>query len=349
MGKNLFFNGPAKNRHELLPWSPSILPPPKEGYYALPANVVWIPIHTLTDNAVNPGHLLLDYFLPIFTLLSMFGHENKLVPFVTDHNRYCTQSRANNCMTMVSKFIPLVGVKPGSFSNSLNNFEFNVVNNETRSNIVCAKHALAGIGMLNDHGRNKHGQLMSDYERMRNIGRGPEIYRFREFMLRNMGIAEEEQVRQPPYQILFSMNSTGSPRRRRTFEAQLAALERGLSSEEVTTKALVLADLTIQEQVRAVADSSVYVSAMGGSAVFATFLPRGSTVVLYFDDVNDWAKGRGAREKRLRPVMMDWDLFNNAAHLRVHWFPLSTMDNEEDLKLFVATIRKDIESLLHEL
>ena len=44
-------------------------------YYELPSSVVMIPFHSM--NGANPGHLVWDDFLPIYTLLSMFQLKNK--------------------------------------------------------------------------------------------------------------------------------------------------------------------------------------------------------------------------------------------------------------------------------
>ena len=42
------------------------------------------------------------------------------------------------------------------------------------------------------------------------------------------------------------------------------------------------------------------------------------------------------------PSMLDWDFWSHASHLRVHWLPLSTMD--QDLHLFAALIETEIAS-----
>jgi hypothetical protein len=324
------------------PWFPSIKPPPAGGYYELPSDIVWVPIRTQNVHIFNPGHLIWDYYLPIFTLLSMFGLDDSKTPLVVDINPFCTELRdeRNGCFKRMTKFLALVGAAPGTIASRLQHntsFSFNA----SHSEIICVRHAVAGTGMLNDHGRNKHGSLAADYAAMRNVGRGPEFYRFRNFMLRNMGIAEAS-VLTSPFQIVLSLNSSSNPTRMYSFEAQIAKLQQSFQTADVVVRPLVLAELPLKQQLQVVTETAVYISVMGGSAVFASFLPRGSTVVLFFNDAHDWVIDEETREPIL-PVKMDWDFFNNAAYLHVHWFPVSTMNTEADMKVLVSTIRHDIE------
>jgi hypothetical protein len=160
-------------------------------------------------------------------------------------------------------------------------------------------------------------------------------------MLRNMGI-DETSVLTSPFQIVLSLNSSSNPTRMYSFEAQIAKLQQSFEPADVVVRPLVLADLPLKQQLQVVTETVVYISVMGGSAVFASFLPRGSTVVLFFNDAHDWVIDEETRDPIL-PVKMDWDFFNNAAYLRVHWFPVSTMNTEADMKVLVSTIRNDIE------
>jgi hypothetical protein len=64
-----------------LKWFPQVLP--KElisRYYQLPDDCVWIPYHIFA--AFNPGHLVLDDWLSIYTLLTMFGLEESSKPLL---------------------------------------------------------------------------------------------------------------------------------------------------------------------------------------------------------------------------------------------------------------------------
>lgn len=67
-----------------LEWFPEILPASsEEGYYELPSNYVWVPFHSFAG--FNAGHIIWDDFLPIYTLLEMFGllGEAGLQPLLT--------------------------------------------------------------------------------------------------------------------------------------------------------------------------------------------------------------------------------------------------------------------------
>jgi len=64
-------------------WFPTVVDEPHQGgYYELPANYVFLPYHSL--NAMNPGHLVWDDFLPIYNLLVMFQLKDKR-PFLVRH------------------------------------------------------------------------------------------------------------------------------------------------------------------------------------------------------------------------------------------------------------------------
>lgn len=72
----------------------------------------------------------------------------------------------------------------------------------------------------------------------------------------------------------------------------------------------------------------------------ATFLPRGASLIVFYNpsggfDFDAFAlNGRAAR--------LDWDLLNNASHLRVHWLPITTMNSPEDLELLLQLVRHEL-------
>jgi hypothetical protein len=81
------------------------------------------------------------------------------------------------------------------------------------------------------------------------------------------------------------------------------------------------------------------VSACGGGAVTATFLPHGSSVILYY--VEDG--GVESNRRTGRPALLDWDLFNNMAWVRSHWLPSGTMNNATDLDIFVKLVGHELD------
>jgi hypothetical protein len=328
-------------------WFPTLKPFPQIGYYEFPSNVIFIPLRSLNVNVLNPGHLIWDYFLPIFTLLSMFGLENSKIPFIIDHNRHCTQIKdsINGCFSRINKFLPLLGYSAVWIENSAAVNKLSLLLNPKLSDLVCFPYSVAGTGMLHDHGRGKHGNLITDYQNVRNIGRGPELFRFRKFMLRNIGVTENQNKREL-FRIVVSMNASNNPSRRQEFKKQRIKLEDELGNQEVIIQPLVLASLSLKDQISTVSQASVFITVMGGNSVFATFLPRGSSLIIYFNDKDEWiynvSKELQTKETRVHPMMMDWDLLNNAAYLNVHWFPMSIMDEESELQIFIATIQNEI-------
>lgn len=143
-----------------LKWFPDILPASKlEGYYELPSHYTWVPFHSFA--AMNAGHLIWDDFLPIYTLLEMFGmlEEGQMTPLLT---RYVLKGDAlwatcdmrddngKKCAHLFNKFLPAFHVDPSTFSTT-EDFRF-APKLKARSKYVCARHGAAGLAMLTDHG-----------------------------------------------------------------------------------------------------------------------------------------------------------------------------------------------------
>jgi hypothetical protein len=162
--------------------------------YTFPASVVMIPFHSLA--ASNPGHLVWDDFLPLYTLLQIFGFTNDdaenlrhtfaspttesnldllLIRFVLPPEPNSTQDRGlwagcdwlqertEECQNMLHKFAPLMIRYEDAWQTttqrdpSLQFFDESSKDDKKRK-LVCAKNGLAGIGGLSDHGVDKgHG------------------------------------------------------------------------------------------------------------------------------------------------------------------------------------------------
>ena len=177
----------------------------RNGYYELPEDKVLVPYHSL--NGMNPGHLVWDDFLPIYTLISMFDMvKNKdlfLMRFIVDPPLWATCDtkgwRVETCKIIVSKFLPLMGIDPEThkaFNETFMNVTNATENTRIQSNIVCSKYAAAGLGPLSDHGvQKKHGWEALDYETMHNHGRGALLYSFRNYMLSNVGISFSDECK----------------------------------------------------------------------------------------------------------------------------------------------------------
>jgi len=338
----------------------------KEGeslsYYELPQNVVMIPFHSM--NGGNPGHLVWDDFLPIYNLLKMYqlmdeSKELMLMRYIlkdpeggSEKSRglwaSCdwTDEKTALCKKMFKKFLPLMlGSKP--IHNELattENFDFQPKGRTSKSNLICAKHGVAGIGPLTDHGTSKlHGWEDSDYQNTQNHGRGGLLYEFRNFMLTNLGIPIE-LYHKPPFRIIFSEKSSSIGQRNFDFSSQKALLQKSFHPSYISVESYVFSEMSLHEQVEIASQASIFITSCGGGAVTSMFMPRGSSVIMYFLEDG----GAIGNKPTGKPARLDWDLFNNLAYLKVHWLPAGTMHNEYDTKALLLLIQHELEGLMRE-
>jgi hypothetical protein len=133
-------------------------------------------------------------------------------------------------------------------------------------------------------------------------------------MIRNIGLANPEADVGPdePLLVLFSANSSEKRHRVMSFSSEKKDLERTLliHSKELGLPAVSVGSyqfskFTIKEQIQMVSRAAVYVTACGGGAVTATFLPRGASVLVIFPE-----KG-GVENNKMsgKPARLDWDYF----------------------------------------
>lgn len=334
-------------------------------YYELPSSVVMIPFHSM--NGGNPGHLVWDDFLPMFTLLSMFqlkvkSNELLLIRQVLQGEKgkeknesrglwaSCdwTDEKRSLCKKMYKKFLPLMlGKKPvHSEIATSDEFDFQPSSDADKKSttLVCAKQGVAGIGALTDHGTSKlHGWDAGDYQLTQNHGRGGLLYEFRNFMLRNMGIPVELNHK-PPFRIVFSEKSSSVGTRSLDFTKQKEFLKKTFHPSYVSVESYVFSEMSLAEQLEISSQASIFITSCGGGAVTSMFMPRGSSVLMYYLEeggvINNKLTGKPAR--------LDWDLFNNMSHLKVHWLPSGTMHTDADTKALVFLIQHELESLLRE-
>jgi hypothetical protein len=77
--------------------------------------------------------------------------------------------------------------------------------------------------------------------------------------------------------------------------------------------------------------------------VTGTFLPPGSTLIVFY--LEDGGFDFWRYEINYEPARLDWDLLGNAAHLRVHWLPIRSMDLLEDINIFEQLVLHDLETM----
>jgi hypothetical protein len=274
-----------------------------------------------------------------------------------------------HCAQMVNELAPMMGVSEIKLLNDLKLTTIPVAGNTSvkrnevvsssssiTSNLVCVTHSASGMGFLTDHGLNMHGQKTEDYLSPVNVHRNANLERFRTFLLRNVGMDDQGAGKRrltvlPPYKVIFAVLSSKIPKRRFDFAKPVQAL-RNTSKMVLQTPAptdtnstsdygkyyplssllqiesIVMWNYTIRQQASLTCRAAIYVSACGGGTAPAFFLPKGSTLIVYGNELQ----------------RLDWDLWNNYAHLRVHWLSMEHM--EEDVDLLVTLIQDEVETLL---
>lgn len=339
-------------------WAPTIIKQTKAipGYYALPDDAVLIPFHSLA--AHNIGHLLWDDFYPIFTLLRIFGLQDARLLLPLRHqiahplyaNCDIRKNKRQQCQHNFDRFLPLLGVDARHFSTT-KRAVVQVPPDQRQSPYVCARQAVAGLGFLTDHGWHDHG-WESQGHRPHNLARGPTFAAFGAFLVRHV-LGDRDATAAPstlppprPVRVVFSRLSSRYPDRRLDFAVQLSYLRNtttttGPSSDDPPPPLQIddyaLWELSLPDQIRlARRQTHIFVTSCGGGVMTATFLPPGAALVLYYNPTGGYDFRRPEDENDGEtggPARLDWDLFNNAGHLRVHWLPITSMDSAEDLEL----------------
>jgi hypothetical protein len=329
-------------------------------YYALPETAVLVPFHSM--NGANPGHLVWDDFLPIYTLLTMFGlvshdrndDELDLIPlrFVLHDTDEETRGlwascdlrpeKAEACQHMMTKFWPLIAGldNPYQFSSTNDARLESTSSRRLESDLVCASTGLAGLGPLTDHGLYKaHGWEETDYRFVHNAGRGGALRHFRSFLLRNVGLSAAAAATAPsrPLRIVFSQKSSDIFIRSMDFKEQIALVER--SFPHVIVEHYIFKNMTLLEQLEVATRASIYITLCGGGAVTAMFLPPGASVIVYYAQDGGVSNGKMTH----KPALLDWDLLNAMSYLRVHWISRNTRKTALDDTILVKLIQHELD------
>lgn len=339
-------------------WAPETFEESVPRFYQLPDDILLVPFSSFAGH--NVGHLLWDDFYSIFKILQIHGfHDNnkkmRLLPIrhVLDdaHKLYATcdirRNKRLQCMANFVKFLPLLNVSPEHFStNKRANFSST---SWPKSQLVCSKHGMAGLGMWTDHGKRDHGWERQDAGELvipHNLGKGSLFWDFRTFILNNLQMQEQPTTALSRYsipRISFSILSSRDWDRRVDLSRQIDALKQTLPQSSARIESFALWNMTLPEQLQTALDSNIFVSTCGGASITATFLPRGASLILFYNETGgldfETFSSNGA------PARLDWDLLNNAAHLRVHWLPMGSMNSADDLQLFVKLIQHELKSI----
>ena len=300
-------------------------------------------------------NIMHNKFLPLMT--TRHGNQSKLTTTVLSEFNITTSTTTTvSKRSTVKEEAEQQQQQPPQQQKQANNNNNN--NNTSAGNLICARHGVAGLGSLTDHGTVKlHGWEDNDYKITHNHGRSWLFWEFRQFAMKNLGILNNNKdyrndiqsdiLRQRPLKIIFSLSSSSRSNRNIKFTQEIAKLKQTFATDginDVIIESYKFKDYTLKEQVQIANDASIFVSGCGGGAVTSIFVPKGASIILYY------ASNGGVRQNKMTglPARLDWDLFNNLGYARVHWLDRVTMSRNEDLNNFVELIKHELNVIRYE-
>ena len=282
------------------------------------------------------------------------------------------------CKNNFERFLPLFGgtIDVQTFYTSKTS-QLNVVNNDANDNfkgdttksssLVCFDKTIVGIGLLTDHGWKDHGwetpSSTEDVDPPHNLGRGRLFYDYTQFLVRSHHHHLDEKRQRATTamttttiinknewmpQITFSIESSRDWSRRLNFTNQIDALKEipkdgGTNMpRDLVVQTYRMYELSLSEQIDVALQTNIFVSVCGGGSMTTTFLPRNTVVILFYDPYGGHDYYNDNVHPNALPARLDWDLLNNAAHLRVHWLPISNMDTPDHIELFKLLVRHEL-------
>ena len=319
-----------------------IRPPPF--YYQLPPSVVWATIYRHPKSYRNPGHLIWDDFLGLYTLLDTFDELDKHLLLSQLERSFVPPyggAEGDTSKDVIHKFAPLLGLhhdypfKIEEEYDISDDLDWTDPNNGKTVNqrLICASRGVQGSGVFSDHGHDHwHGQVKLDFERPHNVGRGGLLRRFRNWML-NENLFQQRQTtirRDPAYKIVIAQNSsTKEDRRGIEFRKQVSALQKRFRRNRLEVIPVQLDTLSLIEQIELVQDAAFFLSMVGGGTVTAFFLPQHANIFLY-----------PSRK------FLDYDLWNNFPLVKTHWMPqIDLMDEKASIDYLVDSVEREMKAL----
>jgi Glycosyltransferase 61 len=269
----------------------------------------------------NLGHLLWDLWLPLHSMLDVFGIIQKPLLLTYDHTK-------RQCILPIRRSMEnLFGIQ----NDILVNKQIQIP--QSKSSYICSDHTVVGYGWLNDHGFNNHGWIDSEMEYPVNYQRGMEFRQFRKYLLAKIGLEAESNAAidiSTPLLIIFSQRSSSDNRRSLEFSTEIMlAKDLPLRSQvQISVQIMDHRNMTLNAQLQLVSTASIFVTAAGGGSFPAFFLPKGAVLIVYGD-----------------PNMhLDSDVYNNyGGQIRIHW--MSIRSKEKDLQLLHHLLLDEIEML----
>ena len=180
--------------------------------------------------------------------------------------------------------------------------------NTSNSVKICASYGAAGLGMLTDHSlASKHGYTLKDFSQIRNMGRGSFFYQFRSQILETLHLPNHPPVGRSDsarhiVTLLVDDDTTVVKGRLEKEQHSRKSLPQqdAFTSSSIQSIDSVSEDRLDESMIRQAVSSRIWISSGGNDSVWsALFLPRGSTLILLYDETTTV---KGGRQKSNRPA-----------------------------------------------
>jgi hypothetical protein len=256
----------------------------------------------------NFGHYMFDDALSLFTMLDFFGYMEgsrqqsyQMIPLpVTGGDPFWRcQTRWHQCNKMLRKVMPaILGIAFQNETTLLTTDNLGRVldtNDDNSSEWLLLPTVIVGTGRVANFG------CSGDCT----IHRTSALPRFRRWMLQNLfgpvnGNYRADQAATTG-KITVSLPIGNSHDWIQTFDEIVPALREKFGSDNVHV--YDMATLTIQEQADVVSQSQVLLSNAGGGSASSLFLPRGSTLLLYYKE----------------GTQFDHELYSSLGYFQTNW------------------------------
>lgn len=205
--------------------------------------------------------------------------------------------------------------------------------------LVCFPHAGSGLTAFSNQASGHHGWNPQDAAPPA-FGRAPLLFAYTRHMMKHIGVSDA--AKRSLQEIVIFFSSRSSERINLNFNRHAKAIEdalpeltklvhtvAGTSELKITVKHAELFAMSAKEQAEMVSTACMCVTAAGGGAFTAQFLPRGSALLLYEEQGGEHHhKGR-----------VDWKFFNALGWVRPTFRPASEYG---DLNLLMQHIKREL-------
>jgi hypothetical protein len=281
--------------------------------YELASNAVWVPFASYNG---------VDIYFTFYSLLSLFGliDEGVMPVFMelsTSSELACT---SDHCFGIHKPSLPLFG----SLERWGSGLDGSLLGQQHTARLVCAKHAVAGIGMIADRGLNQLEVISSTHNHgvmvnlpSHNLAQGKILQGFRDFILRNVDSRLSDLSHHEAISLVVSWYDKASLYDSAKVREQL---KHASSSAEVEFLELgKLEPKTFAAAATSIAKSCVLLvmCCSAEAALAATLLPHGSTLIVFYNPMEFGGEQGAKRASSL------WNLIDSVAYFQAHWFPLA--------------------------